>query len=209
VLRFVTQDGKSYGGFQNPLSVGESVTAPDWNPSNKCVGGIHGWPLGLGIGEGKEADWGALWQVYGAKPEDVVGELEGGQKCKFRAGILRFSGPWYKATEYVLNAQILWVQYNASGSASATGWSGSASATGERGSASATGARGSASATLAAQVTGLEGKAKAGKYGCIALAWWNPKRKHVEMHCALVGPGRLKPDTWYTLNAEGKFVEVL
>jgi hypothetical protein len=56
-------------------------------------------------------------------------------------------------------------------------------------------------------VTGLNGRAKAGKYGCIALAWWNEKRHRIEMRCALVGPGRLKPDTWYILDPKGEFVE--
>ena len=101
VLRFVDKDCKSYGGFQHPLNVGESVTAPDWNTANKCGGGIHGWPLGLGIGDGKEADWSALWQVYSVQPADIIGEIEGVQKCKFRTGILRFKGTWYDAGNFV------------------------------------------------------------------------------------------------------------
>ena len=92
---------------------------------------------------------------------------------------------------YVLDGQVAWVQHSASGAASATG------------------ERGAASATLAATVTGINGKAKAGKFGCIALAWWNSKQNRIEMHCALVGPGRLKQDTWYTLDNEGKFIEAV
>jgi hypothetical protein len=228
VLRFSNQDGTSYGGFQHPMKIGEAVTMIGIWPHNKCGGGIHGWPLGLGIGEGKDADWTALWQVYGVKPKDIIGEIEGGQKCKFRTGILRYMGPWYAASEYVLAEQIRWVQHNASGSASATGASGSASATGASGSASATGASGSASATGAsgsasatgwsgsasatggssvACVTGINGRAKAGPFSVIALAWWNNKKQRNEMHAALVGPGHLKPDTWYRLDGRGKFVE--
>ena len=98
-----------------------------------------------------------------------------------------------------------------SGAASATGWSGAASATGLSGAASATGLSGAASATggsSAAVVTGPNGRAKAGLFGCIALAWWNPEAKRSEMRCALTGcEGGLKPDTWYALNETGEFVE--
>lgn len=73
ILRYVDQTGKSYGGFQHPMKIGETVTAPDWNPAICCGGGIHGWPWGLSLGDGKEPDWSATWQVYGAIPEDIVG----------------------------------------------------------------------------------------------------------------------------------------
>ena len=57
-------------------------------------------------------------------------------------------------------------------------------------------------------VTGPNGRAKAGLFGCIALAWWNPEAKRSEMRCALTGcEGGLKPDTWYALNETGEFVE--
>ena len=53
----------------------------------------------------------------------------------------------------------------------------------------------------------------AGKYGCIALAWWNEKEKRGEMCCAETGcgdgsDGKLKAKVWYTLDDDGKFVEV-
>lgn len=80
--------------------------------------------------------------------------------------------------------------------ASATGWSGAASATGEN---------------SAAIVTGYGGRAKAGKFSCIALSYFDHKRNRQEMRCALVGNPRskqkLKADTWYVLDADGNFVE--
>lgn len=194
VVRFVSKDGKSYGGFQHPVTIGESVTALDWRPDFKCGGGIHGWPLGLGIGDDKDSDWSALWQVYGVQPADITGEIEGGQKCKFRTGVLRFMGTWDAAMLFVLAEQMAWVHYSARGAASATGESGAASATG---------------LASAAVVTGWGGKARAGKFGCIALSWWNAKENRFEMRCALVGPGRLKPDIWYSLDEKGEFVEVV
>jgi hypothetical protein len=61
-------------------------------------------------------------------------------------------------------------------------------------------------------VTGLEGRAKAGRFGCVALAWWNSTASRDEMRCAEIGigdgsDGKLKADTWYRLNQDGQFVE--
>jgi hypothetical protein len=206
ILRYVDRQGKSYGGFQHPLKVGGSVTAPDWDGNMSCGGGIHGWPWGFSIGDGKEPDWTAIWMVYAVDPKDIVGgsgDLVG--KCKFRTGVLKFIGNWQEATAFVLGGQMAWVHHAASGAASATGWSGAASATGARGAASATGAASSAI------VTGLYGRAKAGEFSCIALAFYDQKRHRSEMRCAIVGNPRskakLKADTWYRLDSNGRFVE--
>ena len=177
VVRFVSQDGKSYGGFQHPMIVGETVTAPDWEANCKCGGGIHAWPWALGLGEGKECDWGALWQVYGVKPEDIMqGEPDLVGKVKFRTGVLRFLGKWWDATNFVLAGQMAWVHHSASGSASSTGESGSASSTGERGSASSTGWSGSASSTGwsgSASSTGARGSASStGESGSASSTGW-------------------------------------
>jgi hypothetical protein len=53
----------------------------------------------------------------------------------------------------------------------------------------------------------------AGKYGCIALAWWNEKEERCEMRCAETGcgdgsDGKLKAETWYRLDDNGEFVEM-
>ena len=110
VVRFVDHAGKSYGNFQHPMTIGERVTAPDWNPAMVCGGGIHGWPWAIGLREGKDCDWQALWQVYAVKPSDIVGgdgDLAG--KAKFRTGVLKFIGHWAGATDFVLNGQMAWV----------------------------------------------------------------------------------------------------
>lgn len=198
VVRFVSKDGKSSSGrlvngkkvtaepFQHPMAVGETVTAPDWDSSAKCGGGIHGWPWAMSLGDGKDCDWDALWQVYAVKPEEVVVvEPDSPGKIKFRTGVLRFLGTWDGATNFVLAGQMAWVHHAASGAASATGWSG------------------------AAFVTGTSGRAKAGEYGCIALAWWNSKETRQEMRCALTGKDQqCKADVWYQLDGDGNFVEV-
>ena len=194
VLRFSDKDNKSYGGFVHPTEIGAVVTAPDWNAEPICGGGIHGWPWGFCIGYDKDPDWGSPnWQVYGVQQSDIVA-LEG--KVKFRTGTLRFRGTWDQASNHVLSGQIALIQKNSSGAASATGCGGAASATGE---------------SSVAVVTGLNGQAKAGKFGCIALQFWSKKHQRAEVRIAYVGNPRakisLKPDTWYRLDARGRFVE--
>jgi hypothetical protein len=222
VVRFVSQDGKSYGGFQHPMIVGETVTAPDWKANCNCGGGIHAWPWALGLGEGKDCDWTALWQVYGVKPEDIMqGEPELIGKVKFRAGVLRFVGKWWEATNYVLSGQMAWVHHSAwgsasstgeSGSASSTGWSGSASSTGAMGSASSTGWSGSASSTGkygTSVALGIESKASGSLGNFLVIAEWkyiNNEWKRVAMGLAKVDGKKIKSDTFYTLK-DGKFVE--
>ena len=215
VVRFVSQDGKSYGGFQHPMIVGETVTAPDWEANCKCGGGIHAWPWALGLGEGKECDWGALWQVYGVKPEDIMqGEPDLVGKVKFRTGVLRFLGKWWDATNFVLAGQMAWVHHSASGSASSTGESGSASSTGERGSASSTGWSGSASSTGkygTSVAIGIECKASASLGNFLVIAEWkyiDNEWKRVAMGLAKVDGVKIKADAFYTLK-NGKFVKAL
>ena len=249
-VKCVDRDGSSRGGFRWPLTVGATVEAQDWDPKPICGGGLHGWPWGFCIGEGKDPDWSGVWIVFGSKPEDVVwaeeGELAG--KCKARRAIIRFVGTWGEATNFVLAGQITLIQHNSSGSASATGDNGSASASGDSGSASATGYRGSASASgdsgsasatgdsgsavatgysgsasatgyrgsasatgySGSAVAGVSGKARAGKFGCIAIGYWRAERQ--EMRCAEIGvgdgsDGKLKANTWYRLDGAGKFKE--
>ena len=200
ILKCVDHNGQGYGGFQYPLTVGSLVEAPDWDPANKCGGGLHGWAWGIGIGGGKPPDWSEIWLVIGCVPTDVVHVTAYGHKDKARAGVIRYvslPGEWWKATEYILSGQIAWVQHNASGSASSTGASGSASSTG---------------AASAAIVTGLNGRAKAGIHSSISLAWYNTTDNRIEMRCREVGvgdgsDGGLKSDIWYCLNELGEFVE--
>jgi hypothetical protein len=161
-VRFVGQHGASYNGFRWPLTVGAEAIAPDWDPTPQCGGGLHGWPWGFSLGDGKEPDWSATWLVFGADMADVVC-IDGG-KVKVRRAVVRHVGDWVSATAFVLVGQMAWVHHAARGAASATGESGAASATGGRGAASATGERGAASATGesgAASATGGRGAASA------------------------------------------------
>ena len=64
----------------------------------------------------------------------------------------------------------------------------------------------------ASSATGYNSKARAGKYGCIALAFYNKTENRAEMRCAETGcgdgsDGKLKAMTWYKLDNAGNFIE--
>jgi hypothetical protein len=143
-VKFVERDGSSYGGFKWPLTVGAEVIAPDWNEKAECGGGLHGWPWGFSLGEGKSPVWEATWLVFGAQPDDVV-DLDG--KVKVRRAVVRYVGDWQGATVFVLAGQMAWAHHAAQGSAANTGdWS-SAANTGDWSSAANTGDGSSAANT--------------------------------------------------------------
>ncbi len=115
ILRCCDRDGKSYNDFQWPLEIGAEVAAPDANNLPECGGGLHGWPWGLSIGDGKDPDWNnGTWIVWGADPKSVI-DLQG--KCKAPKGIIRFVGTWDKALEFILEGQMAWVAHAARGAA--------------------------------------------------------------------------------------------
>lgn len=72
--------GRSYGGFQWPLEVGATVTAPDWTPEPVRGGGLHGLLNGLGDSSNLSFDPDAIWWIIEA--DDAVGL---GGKYKFRS----------------------------------------------------------------------------------------------------------------------------
>ena len=128
VIKCVSHDMKSYGGFQWPES--GPVEAPDWNGKAECGGGLHGWAWGLSVGDGMSPDYQAKWLVFSADPRDVI-DLGGKVKCK-KADVI-MCGTYLECYLRVLPGQIAWTQQR--GAASATGLSGAASATGWRGAA--------------------------------------------------------------------------
>ena len=96
------------------------------------------------------------------------------------------------------------------GAASATGWQGAASATGWQGAASATGEQGAASVSGehgVASSTGVGGKAKAAITGAIALCHRLADGTIKHIRSSKVGENSVKPDTWYTLDSNGDFIE--
>jgi hypothetical protein len=102
ILRRIPQNRITHSGFVWPSGVGSFVECSDWEPTQKCGNGLHGWPWGFGLGDGCDYDIiGDIWLVVGCKPEDVIGELEGGAKCKFRCGVIRLEGTFGDAMNAV------------------------------------------------------------------------------------------------------------
>jgi len=98
------------------------------------------------------------------------------------------------------------------GAASATGDRGAASATGDRGAASATGDRGAASATGtrgAASATGTRGKVMGKEGNALFLVYRDDDWNIVHAWAGIVGQNGIKPETWYSLNADGQPVEAI
>ena len=96
------------------------------------------------------------------------------------------------------------------GAASSTGNYGAASSTGDYGAASSTGDYGAASSTGKHSVAlslGSEGRAMAGETGAIVLVFRGENGEIVHIRASKVGDNGIKPDTWYSLNAAGEFVE--
>ena len=142
VVRVVDKDHKSFGGFQNPKKVGEIIEAPDWEKSNNCGKGIHGWPWGLSR-EGKEAqDPTMIWQVCEVlDPENVV---DLGGKCKWQKLKLIHLGDQSSAMNLTMAGRISYIFENSEGSAANSGNGGSAANSGNGGSAANSGNGGSA-----------------------------------------------------------------
>ena len=102
ILKRISAERKTKNDFTWPIGIGSVVECPDWNTKQKCGGGLHGWPWGFGLGEGMDYDIiGDIWLVLGAKPKNVIGELEDGSKCKFKTGVIRFEGTFAAATNFI------------------------------------------------------------------------------------------------------------
>jgi hypothetical protein len=81
--------------FRWPEGINVVVECDDWDSRPVCGGGLHGWPWGMGLGEG--ADYDIIddrWIILAAAPEDVAGNLERGWKCKCRMAIKLYDGPF-------------------------------------------------------------------------------------------------------------------
>jgi hypothetical protein len=173
IAKCVSQDGRSYGGFQWPLTVGATVEAPDWRDDGECGGGLHGWPWLFSVGDGKDPDYAGTWIVFGAVAEDV---RDLGGKVKVRRGVVRCVGSYMQVVRYLHPGQLAWIAHAAmgaatstgdGGAATSTGYMGAASSTGDWSAASSTGDRGAASSTgdwSAASSTGDRGAASSTGY---------------------------------------------
>ena len=193
LLKTVKADGTARGGFQWPLDEGAEVTAPDWDPTPVCGGGLHG--LLNGAGNGSLINWStdAIWIVAEIPDDETVVDLDG--KVKVRRCIVRHVGDKTSAPEFLAaHGHTEGVVY---GTATA-GYRGTATA-GDYGTATA-GDDGTATA-------GVSGTATAGERGTIIIAWWDSELGRRRWVVGEVGIDGIVADTPYRV-VDGALVEV-
>jgi hypothetical protein len=117
VLRTCKPFGKSSHDFIWNLEIGGITTAPDWEPTEECGQGLHGFLNGEG--NGYLVDWSeeAIWLVV--EPIGKIIDLNG--KVKFKSATTIFVGDRPSATNY-LREQI--GNYAIIGGTSTSGYSG-------------------------------------------------------------------------------------
>ncbi|HAF8580751.1 TPA: hypothetical protein G5T75_004733 [Salmonella enterica] len=95
--------------------------------------------------------------------------------------------------------------------ASNTGNCSAASNTGYRSAASNTGYRSAAEVSGSHSVAaafGIESKARASESSAIVVCYRNDEGELIHIRASKVGENGIKPDTWYTLDEDGQFVEI-
>jgi hypothetical protein len=203
VLRTCKKNGLSRGDFKWPLVVGAIVTAPDWDGTDDCGGGLHGLPWGEG---GNYCDINApFWLVLRVNTSSGnyrhgTGEMT--DKCKFKTCIVEgvFDNPKDATDLMLLHAPSGTVCNYATVVA---GDLGNATA-GDEGTATA-GDEGTATAGNEGTATaGDWGNATAGDEGIICIKRHDGTRYRLVV--GYIGEGGLLPNTPYTLDKSGNFV---
>jgi hypothetical protein len=96
ILKRINKDRTAFGGFKYP-AVGSVVKPETWDDSPSCGDGLHGWPWSFGLGDGSEFDIiNDIWLILAAKPENVVGNIDSGAKCKCKEAIVFFEGSFHE-----------------------------------------------------------------------------------------------------------------
>lgn len=223
-VRSLRVDFTSYNNFKNPINPGDEILSPDWSDEPECGKGLHWIPWGLGH-EGQELGMlRPVWQVI--EPIGPIVWLDG--KCKSQGVRIVHTGTLSQCMNLTHAGRTAFAQFRANGFERSTGYQSSSASTGYRSSSASTGDRSSSASTgdqsssasngecTVSASTGIQSKAMAGKYGCIALAFrvFDESKDFIrnEMRCALTGcgdgsDGKLKANTWYQLNEHGSFVE--
>ncbi|HGK4055342.1 TPA: hypothetical protein ACJ2O9_000214 [Klebsiella pneumoniae] len=96
----------------------------------------------------------------------------------------------------------IWSRVDKSLEQTNTGYRSAASNTGDYSAAEVSGSHSVAAAF------GIESKARASLNSAIVLCYRNDEGELIHIRASKVGENDIKPDTWYTLNADGQFVEI-
>ena len=81
-LRTTDAQGRAHGGFQWPLEVGATVTAPDWKPTAEFGNGLHGLLNGEGDADHLSNDADAIWWIVEASNAIDLGGKHKFQTCR-------------------------------------------------------------------------------------------------------------------------------
>lgn len=192
VLRVCRADMTSYGGFTWP-SQGH-VEAPDWEPTEDCGKGLHGWLNAEGdyTSSSFHADIEAKYLVLEVETTKVI-ELDG--KCKFPSAEVLFTGGMVEALTFIEKLRpelkskpLLFATRTAGKYGTATaGYKGTAIA-GDFGTATA----------------GKDGTATAGNDGTIQILYSLNNHKRVKM--GYIGEEGLMPNVAYMVDSKFNFI---
>ena len=185
MLRTCDKDGNAHLGFQWPLTVGEIVTAPDWNPAPVCGGGLHGLIGALG-------DWGLLsseddakWMLCAIMRSEAVPIDD--DKIKVPRARVDFVGSRAEVLSRISKTMVDEIFRSA---AATTGDGSAAAATGKNSIAAALGPNARAKSNTA-----------------IMLARYDDSWNVTHVFAGMVDGVTIKGGVWYELNAEGQPVE--
>ena len=113
ILKRISSNNTSFGGFKWPTEIGATVECPDWNPESTCGGGLHGWPWGLGLGQG--VMWSIasddIWLVLSAKSEDTIMYLDGTWKVKAHRATIVARGTFSECWKVIKDGRRQLIEY--------------------------------------------------------------------------------------------------
>jgi len=207
-LKVVHADGrpessKAPPDFRWPLTVGATVTAPDWRPDNECGGGLHVWrdgggdlaASGLYVRDNDTVMWLAV-------DYDEADAIDLGGKVKVRECVVVAVGSRADVASWIAARVRTPVHY----AVVTAGYNGTATA-GYNGTATA-GYNGTATAgDFGTATAGNDGTASAGLGGCINILWFDAAQGRYRRAVAEVDGVTIKPGVKYRVEG-GRFVEV-
>lgn len=199
ILRTCDKDGKSHGGFQWPLEVGATCTAPDWSPENECGHGLHGALWGEGDGDLFSWDSDALWMVV---ETDAASVVDLGGKVKFPSCVIRHVGDRMTATAYLANYR----KGAIIGGTSTSGFRGT-STSGDRGTSTSGDCGTSTSGDRGTSTSGYRGTSTSGYGGIVVCRWLDTSAGRYCVTVGYCGENGIKPNTPYRCNEHGALVE--
>ena len=189
VLRTCNADLTSYNGFQWPES--GHVEAPDFRRTYDCGQGLHGLLEGQGDGKylnlGDDAKW-LVVEVF-ANDDLLWGKGDLTDKCKFREGTVVYCGDRSGAVKYLKNHDVD-ISACVAGQATASGYAGQATASGNH---------------ALALTWGSSQRAKAGRFGIIALRWFDGNRFRLAI--GYIGEDGIMQDIWYRVTDAGLLIQ--